>query len=238
MKTLPLLRRVRQIKSRARLNVVNMPATAAVVFPVHTGLESSLDPADQQMSLTSEELADSERCFAAGSHERTVHSPAVIDQHSEDRIFLSRAISIHMRISHLDALRIFLACLSIQLLSVLSSPLPRFGLYVFSILCLPPSKILASLARVLSLPSFVLRCELFWVFSVIALLAYTSKLAFTFWGTYSLGDAEFSSAFSSGRSLPCSLLFQVVSSPLPSVEARFFTLLFNRFHQRYISTNS
>jgi hypothetical protein len=208
VKALPLLNRVRKIEGCARPDVVHVPAVATVIVPSHAGFESGFDPANQQMSLTSKELADSERCFAAGSHERIVHSPAVVGKHSENGIVLqSSATPGVVCSSPLRVLSKLRAGFSIQHLSIFSSPFSCFSFYVLSILCLPFPKILASLFRVLFAPSLVLRCELFWVFFVITLLAYTSKLAFTFWGACSLRNTEFSSASSCACAPSCAFFF-------------------------------
>jgi hypothetical protein len=196
VKALPLLHRVREIERRTRLDVIDMPATAPVVVPAHAGLESRLNPADQEMPLTSEQFTDSECCFAAGSHQRIMYSAPVVAQHSENRIcLLPCAISGHMSGSHLWALSILCAELGIYLLLVSCVPFICKGFDSLPIFCLPFFLVFPSSLFVLFSPSFLSCVEFFWILFVIASLPYTSKLMFTLRRAYALGDAEFSSVF-------------------------------------------
>lgn len=196
-----------------------MPAVASIVLPGHTGLESSLEPANKKVSFASKELADPHHTFAARRLESASDATAAIDHHSEDGIGLpSGAISYHSGRSYLCTLSILFASLGVKPFSILPKPFAGLGFYVLSIFGLPLPEIFAGFLRIAFLPALVLCCEFFWILFAIAFVSQASQFALAFRGALSFRNSVVSSDFSCAFSFLCTRFFQVICSPSVRVE--------------------
>jgi hypothetical protein len=92
VKTLPLLHRVRQVEGRTRLDVIDMPATAAVIVPSHAGLESGFDPADQEITVAAEHRKRKRSFLEARSFKYESQSLPTIQNDFVNRVVLAPCI--------------------------------------------------------------------------------------------------------------------------------------------------